>query len=382
MNIIQKLFDKHIEESFKLEVIGPKFIKKRLIELGIDLSKTQYDEIKNQFKNLDKNGLCFEFEDDKVFKAGFKSEKEFRTALRILPDELVNDFEKFVTSYLDNLPEMFKEISIVLLNNLKRKSNKMLKSRRKESAQFGSRLKMVWKKAFDLFEMLIEIALEAGEDYNSEFRGIASKKNDFIFEVLTRLHARACQIASEIMVLLQSGYADGAQARWRSLHEVAVIAFLISLHDNNLAEKYLLHDAIESYKASLIYQEYSEKLGYDPLTKNELNELKEECDLLINRFGPIFKKEYGWAYPTINSKKPTFRDIEEAVGLKHLRPYYKIACHNVHANSRGIFFKLGLHPNSEDILLAGPSNVGLDNPGRSAALSIIAFSDNYFTFIP
>lgn len=374
MNTIQKLFDKHIEQSFKLEVLGPKFVKKRLSELGIDLSKTQYSEIKNQFINLDKNGLHFEFEDDQVIKAGFKSEKEFRAALKSLPDDFVNDLEKFTTDYLDNLPEKFKaiseEISIVLLNSLERKSNKMLKARRKDFSRFESRLRKSWKKAFDLFEMLIAIALEAGEDYNSEFRGMASEKDDLVFEVLTRLHARACQIASEIMVLLQSGYADGAHARWRSLHEVVVVGFLISSHNNDLAEKYLLHDTIESYKASLIYQEHCEKLGYDPLTDDEFNELKKEYDLLINRFGTVFKKEYGWAYPTIDSKNPTFRDIEKAVGLKHLRPYYKMACHNVHANSRGIFFKLGLYPDSGDILLAGPSNIGLADPGHSAALSL------------
>ena len=302
MNTIQKLFDKHIEESFKLEVLGPEFVKKRLGELGIDLSKTQYNEIKNQFKNLDKDGLHFEFEDDQVIKAGFKSEKEFRAALKSLPDDVLNALEKFTTDYLDNLPETFKaiseEISIVLLNSLERKSNKMLKARRKDFSRFESRLRKSWKKAFDLFEMLIAIALEAAEDYNSEFRGMASEKDDLVFEVLTRLHARACQIASEIMALLQSGYADGAHARWRSLHEVVVVGLFISSHDNDLAEKYLLHDTIESYKASLIYQEHCEKLGYDPLTDGELNELKKEYDLLINRFGTIFRKEYGWAYPT------------------------------------------------------------------------------------
>jgi len=132
----------------------------------------------------------------------------------------------------------------------------------------------------------------------------------------------------------------------------------------------------------LIYQEHCEKLGYDPLTDDELNELKKEYDLLINRFGTIFKKEYGWAYPTIDSKNPTFRDIEKAVGLKHLRPYYKMACHNVHANPRGIFFKLGLYPDSGDILLAGPSNIGLADPGHSAALSLAQITISLLTHNP
>ncbi len=374
MDTLQTIFDKHLEESFKLEILGPRFIQKRLNELGINLSKKQIKKIKEQFANLDRDGLNFEFKDNQVIKAGFKSEKEFRDALKSLPDDLVIDLEKFTNEYLDNLPETFREISneisIIFLNSLKKKSNRMLKARRKDFSRFESRLRKAWKKAFDLFEMLIAIALEAGEDYNNEFRKMTSEENDLVFEVLTRLHARACQISSEVLTLLRSGYADGAHARWRSLHEVVVVGLLISSNGTDLAEKYLLHDAIESYKASLVYQEHCEKLGYEPLTYDELSDLKNEYDLLIDRFGTIFKKEYGWAYPTIDSKNPTFRDIEKAAGLTHLRPFYKMACHNVHANPRGIFFKLGLYPDSGDILLAGPSNVGLADPGHSAALSL------------
>jgi hypothetical protein len=303
-----------------------------------------------------------------------------------LPDDLAVDLEKFATEYLDNLPEKFKEISdkisTILLNSLKKKSKKMLKARRKDFSRFESRLRKTWKRAFDSFEMLIAIALEAGEDYNSEFRKMASEENDFVFEVLTRLHARACQIASEILTLLRSGYADGAHARWRSLHEVVVVGLFISSHGNELTEKYLLHDAIESYKASLVYQEHCEKLGYEPLTDDELSDIENGYKVLIDRFGIIFNKEYGWAYPTIDNKNPTFRDIEKAAGLNHLRPYYKMACHNVHANPRGIFFKLGLYPDSGDILLAGPSNIGLADPGHSAALSLAQITISLLTHNP
>jgi hypothetical protein len=41
MDTLQKFFDSHLEESFKLEILGPRFVKKRLNELGINLSKKQ-----------------------------------------------------------------------------------------------------------------------------------------------------------------------------------------------------------------------------------------------------------------------------------------------------------------------------------------------------
>jgi len=273
---------------------------------------------------------------------------------------------------------MSEKISIILLNSLKRTSKKQLKLRRKDFSKFESRLKKRWEKAFDLLEMLIAISLETGGNFNNELREKASSENDIVFDVLTRLQARACQISSEILVLLQTGYADGAYARWRSLHEV-VVALLISSHGNDLAEKYLLHDTIESYKASLIYQEHHKDLGIDPLTNDDISELKKSYNELINRFGKVYDKDYGWAYPIINRENITFRDIEKAVGLKHLRPYYKMACHNVHANSKGIFFKLGIYPDSEDILLAGPSNMGLVDPGHSTALSLAQITISLLT---
>ena len=68
-------------------------------------------------------------------------------------------------------------------------------------------------------------------------------------------------------------------------------------------------------------------------------------------------------------KDSPFADIEKASGLDHLRPYYKMASHNVHANPRGISFHLGLSDGS-DILLAGPSSYGLTDPAHGAAMSV------------
>jgi hypothetical protein len=42
----------------------------------------------------------------------------------------------------------------------------------------------------------------------------------------------------------------------------------------------------------------------------------------------------------------------------------------MHANPKGIFFKLGLYNVNENVLLAGPSNTGLADPGHGAAISL------------
>ena len=66
---------------------------------------------------------------------------------------------------------------------------------------------------------------------------------------------------------------------------------------------------------------------------------------LLDRFGKSFDGHYGWAShilkPGTNEPVRSFTDIEEVV-LPHLRPYYQLASHNVHAKAKGIYHRLGL----------------------------------------
>jgi hypothetical protein len=65
-----------------------------------------------------------------------------------------------------------------------------------------------------------------------------------------------------------------------------------------------------------------------------------------------------------------FFDIEEAVDMDRLRPYYKLASGTIHAGPKGAFLKLGLRNNDSNTILAGPSNAGLSEAGRLTAWSL------------
>ncbi|MBI5212824.1 MAG: hypothetical protein HY957_05555 [Nitrospirae bacterium] len=189
--------------------------------------------------------------------------------------------------------------------------------------------------------------------------------------VLIHLHSRACQIGSEIVTLLKAGYADGAQARWRSLHEVAVVTAFIHAHDDLVAEQYLMHDEIEEYKSIGQQLDIDSSLGDDRNFSSYLHDLQIRKDGLIERYGKVFSEDYGWAACVLNNRRPTFKDIEKEVNLSHLRSYYREASHNVHAGVRGTFSRLGLHPSVADsLLLVGVSDFGLADPGHLSALSL------------
>ena len=344
-----------------------------------------------------------------------------------------NDLESSVT---DMIPGLSSDIASLILVRIKKDAASGLKRHRRDRKGFEKRLNERWKCPLDLLDLVIALTVEAGTEFNRKFRNEAVGSGDAVFEALTRLHARACQVSGEVLALLHAGFADGAHARWRSLHEMAVVASLIQDNGQELAERYLFHEKVQQYKLACEYEESWGRLNVEPLSKETLDSLKVQRDELIARFGEAFKGDYGWAssaigsnHPTmsdierhvqlghmrpyyrmasdtldslkvqrdeliarfgeafkgdygwassaIGSNHPTMSDIERHVQLGHMRPYYRMASDNVHPNSHGAYFRLGLHSSQQgEVLLAGPSNVGLANPGHSTAISLLQITTN------
>src|SRR3712207_5473713 len=99
----------------------------------------------------------------------------------------------------------------------------VLRWHRRQAAAFEKRLAARWRAGLDLYETILGLAYDAGARFNRRHRVHAAEANDLVFEVLTHLHARACRTASEVLALLKTGHATGAHARWRTLHEIAVV---------------------------------------------------------------------------------------------------------------------------------------------------------------
>ena len=282
------------------------------------------------------------------------------------------DASQLQATITDALPGIAEETAEVILSRVKNDAfSGGLEEVRAGRHGFEERLMEVWTKPIDLLELFISLAAEAGTDFNREFRDESVRAGDPVFEALTRLHGRACQVAKEVLVLLRSGYADGAHARWRTLHEIAVVACFISQNEQGLAERYLLHRTVQQYKSARHYQKHYGRLGHDPLSQEEFNCLEKEHNKLIDRFGPAFKSNYGWASSVIGTKKPTLACMEEKVDLAHWRPYYSLANDNVHPTTHGAYFRLGLAAHQDNVILAGPSNMGLADPGHSTAISLL-----------
>ncbi len=288
----------------------------------------------------------------------------------------VEQIEKNFTEFADKrLPSLIQSVSDDLarkiLSDLTRRWPAYSRQQNRDLAGFRKRLYDRWKIPLEKLGMLVTMSGELGDSVNREIRQLpdASSRKHLI-DVLARSHARACQIAEEIITLLEAGFSDGAMARWRTMHEIAVVASFIAANGEDAAQRYVAHQAVESKKASSDYQRCQPRLRYDLLPEKEIRAVEKAYNAVIGKYGSDFGKgDYGWAGHHLRMAKPTFKDIEAAVNIDHFRAHYRIASHNVHANPKGVFFKLGMLGESR-VLLAGPSNAGLADPGHGAALSL------------
>lgn len=247
---------------------------------------------------------------------------------------------------------------------------------------FNRRLYQRYEAGFELLAMQLLLSRELGEEINRSARAQQpTGGTSQLIDALTRLHGRACQIGHEIAVLLRAGYADGAMARWRTLHEVSVMFQFIAQCGEETATRYLAHDAIESRKAAHGYNAMAARLRHKPFTASELTQIDQAADAALAKYGPDFASDYGWAAVALSIKKPNFAEIERAVKLDHLRPYYKFASHNVHANPKGILYRMGVM-NDRSLLPTGPTNLGLTGPAQNTAISLCQITAALANFAP
>jgi Family of unknown function (DUF5677) len=262
-----------------------------------------------------------------------------------------------------------------LTKRLLRRRASILSARRQPLRGFGERLFERWKEALDLYELSLYLAGKSGDLYQKAFREFAGDQESKKFVALGRLHGIAILIAGEVLQLLKGGYASGAHARWRSLHETAVVTIFIARESDELAERFLDHRSVKAYEDAKEYQKHAKKLGEKEFSPDELEKLRETFDATLARYGQDFARSYGWAKRALEEANPkrkghvTFGEIEKEVGVDFWISYYRMASHSVHPTATTINFNLGM-PAHFGGILSGPSNAGLADPGHGALLSL------------
>ncbi|MBI6557290.1 DUF5677 domain-containing protein [Pseudomonas veronii] len=239
---------------------------------------------------------------------------------------------------------------------------------------FRERLFETWKTPLIRLNSLLYMCMEIVDELRQEktnFPPIHTNK----FNIATRLQARCVQIGNEISHLLHGGYADGAFARWRTLHETSATTKFICEGDEDLASRFLDFQNISRLKAAKKYNDNNE-LEFVPIPTEQLVQFENEKTKILNKYEPHFEQEFGWARKALgNTVAPKgnlrFTDLEKFVGLSFLRNHFSFANQYIHAGIDSIGYKLGTSMSKKDILLTGPSNEGLIEPIQCTSLSLI-----------
>ena len=290
---------------------------------------------------------------------------------KIAENEIVNVTAKSAASLLERL-----------------KSRALAKSEASSWAEteFVEAVHMTWRKPFDLLDLLLDVSLEVSIDFTSEEENSKSK-SDYLQPALIRLQTNACLIFSEIVRLLKSGFPDGAVSLWKSLHETVCIAYFISKHGAEVAKRYLDYEVVENYFQAIAIRDHQKAIGYESISERDFKAYKQLFNKMKKLHGADFVKKsnypYGWV-PSSALKARSLRELEKSVDLNMFRPYYDVASYNVLGGPQGLMFKLGLMRTGRKSAapVVGPSNYGLADPGRSAAISLGQITSCFLTVKP
>ncbi|WP_418132210.1 DUF5677 domain-containing protein (plasmid) [Variovorax sp. 375MFSha3.1] len=347
-----------------------KLLRRKTKEVGIEISA----KIAKSFAAHVMNGSPGKFS----WKQGRSS--SIRELELVFTNADLKELEATVARMREALPETIakaaSKVSLLYFEGLCEKWVVESANQSEEQEGFRQRLEERWGGGLSFLRMLLTCCRELGRETLMRHRKSRARGHVHRRWVLVRLHTRACQVADEVICLMENGFADGAMARWRTLHELAVTAAVISEGDENLAERYILHDAVDVKRQADDHDATQVPLGFAPVGKRERSQIERQYKRVIDRFGPTFAHPYGWAADALNLKKPTFKDLQKSAGRESMNSYYKLASFNVHAGARSLFFNLGSMAD-EGVLLAGRSNAGLLEPGVRTAQTLALITSLY-----
>lgn len=293
--------------------------------------------------------------------------------LKNLEDKIKEKGKKLSGKEIKKIAEdTFSEFSGETKKLLDKQIKKRISKEKAIRKDFESRLYKKWEKAIDLYEILGIISLEIADTQKqriSKEKRVMGFKESAIF----RIHARALKIYDEIFCLIRSGHADGANARWRSLYELAVVSLFLSKNNEEVSERYLLYDSVLSLREAKEYKNNYRKLGYPPLGRRVFSDLRKKKRELEERFGTEFVQggtNYGWV-PRKIVKDRTFKGLEKHIKLSRWKPFYRFSSNSIHSNSKCLY-SIGLMDKwQKGILLVGPSNYGLADPIQNSVISLL-----------
>src|SRR5687768_1971065 len=124
-----------------------------------------------------------------------------------------------------SLRSVINAMAKVARNSHVRGAPALLKEHKRDREVVKRAIRRVWGKPLDTLAELTVRCSRLGAEVRS------GKALNLREHALTLLWARGCQVAFAIHTLLEAGFADDAHGRWRTLHELNVVAQFLGERD-------------------------------------------------------------------------------------------------------------------------------------------------------
>lgn len=386
---------------FRHEITLSKKVLRNLLSDYDELNRNDYERIKSEIRKNFPEFTLFVEEFEKYFNIAIlenflkrklveiRKNTKFQNDLNIdtdllrilIENSIKNKLALPITNSLLKkakiaIKDSFNESVTLAVNDLEKKSSRKISEQKKRRVDFEKDLYRIWKIPLDLLQLLIVSSIEIGENQKAKLSDGKKKITNAKHIALINIHARAVHIANEIFSLLRYGYADGANARWRSLYELTAIFLILSKNGEDLSKRFLEHEIIKKFKNLKDYQQYCSKIGYRPISQKEFQIAETSYKNLLQKYGREFKIDYGWLTANVLLDR-NFKKLAELTGIDGYYPFYNASSDSVHGGPAG-FLRMGLmHSRRNKIFLVGPSVFGLADPIQNTAYCLRLINATY-----
>lgn len=352
---IQNAIAECVSEAVSLTKIIPLILKKTAKRLGLSLTDIELHCVSLAIQNIEGSIIRLDLEPP----CGLGSTlEEMQVSLQRLIDGMADAAEEVQEDLTEAvsraIPNALRAAANVLSDNISGQALSHTVRLRREHAERVEVVRNSWGRVTEDLDVMRHIVLEWAFSAIEERKGAFQRLNTAF--VLNKLFIRLYEIVGEIIVLIRAGYADGAFARWRSLHEICVIAMFLSKQTDNCAKMYLEHHKIEELRLNEANRNSKTKGMAGIRLHRYMAELRMKKTLLVKKFGMIFAADYGWASVELGCKKITFRDLETHVGLDMLRRGYQRANSAVHGGALAALTRISLDNSDIDSANVSPAH--------------------------
>ncbi|MDN4060245.1 DUF5677 domain-containing protein [Massilia sp. YIM B02769] len=347
MTWIQNAIDRKVAEVSSEKRILSIALAKAASQRSLLLTENEIQQLSSAILSAEDGALEIDLDPLCVLGA---TESDRQVNLQALVDDITKSLpevmDDVISAVTEAIPEALASVARIFSDHMSEHLIEHMAELKLAHEVRSKAVHRIWGDVFDQLDFLRHLALEWGHHAQDLQSGPYKQPNTAF--ALNRLVGRAYEIVGEIVALTKAGYADGALARWRSLHELCVISMFIAKQPDRCAEMYLAHHQIEELRLLEIDRASGTDNDRDRDRDRFVAHLRRQKVQLTSKYGSAFGGDLGWASIELGRARTTFRELESLVGLDILRRGYQRANSTVHGGALATLTRISVEVSGAD----------------------------------